>query len=648
MLICPECQTENVENNKFCDQCGTSLTHQNCPSCGVKVSYSDINCPNCGVVTTKYYDCIMGTEKNTSLQIIFPSLNNLTADSETRYVLTKSLSLEEISPFEETDTYKLYHLSIMDVKPLQKSSLDTILEVVEGFDRQTLVKAGIPSLAFPYLTLAEYCPIVPELFDAWQDHTTNQEVVIIPRRHNWQSILEYWQTNQPSTRQIFAHLQKLAKLWKSFLKVKCCQTLLDLNNIGVGEDGNLQLHKLYLDSTNYEPQLDQLLETWIRLLEQTERQELPLVTQLLIEIEQGAINDIKKLRSRLDKLSKEAELDKLIQGESSNEEELLLIPADEELDEIADQFDFDEEEISDQEATVINEENNDEVDDQPTVVLPMRLLSVSEAGFTDIGRKRGHNEDCFAIETNITKKETPQGSFCTAKGFFVVCDGMGGHAAGEVASAMAVKELHRYFEEHWQDEFPDEDTIKEGILQANKAIYNANMDKGNVGSGRMGTTLVMTLVEGTKVAIAHVGDSRIYRVTRKWGLEQLSTDHSVAQVEIQNGVDAEIAFARPDAFQLTQALGPRDNNFVHPDIDFLDVKEDTLIVMCSDGVSDNQLIENNWQSHFLPLISSKSNLEEGLLQIIDLGNQVNGHDNLTCILVRIKVQPNLENQHPLF
>jgi protein phosphatase len=278
----------------------------------------------------------------------------------------------------------------------------------------------------------------------------------------------------------------------------------------------------------------------------------------------------------------------------------------------------------------------------------MRLLSVADVGLSDIGRKRGHNEDCFAIETSIQKKESTQASYFNAKGLFIVCDGMGGHASGEIASAMAVKNIYRYFQQHWTDEIPDAEIIKEGILQANDAIYTANIQKGQTGSGRMGTTLAMTFLQNTKIAIAHVGDSRIYKVTRKWGLEQLTIDHSVAQSEIKHGVESDIAHARPDAYQLTQALGPRDNNFVHPDINYFDIKEDTLILICSDGLCDNDLLENHWESALLPLISSKANLETGITQIIDLGNQINGHDNITCILIRIKVQPNLEHQNPIF
>jgi protein phosphatase len=124
-------------------------------------------------------------------------------------------------------------------------------------------------------------------------------------------------------------------------------------------------------------------------------------------------------------------------------------------------------------------------------------------------------------------------------------------------------------------------------------------------------------------------------------LEQLTSDHEVGQREINRGVEPEIAYARPDAYQLTQALGPRDNNYVRPEINYLDIKEDTLLLLCSDGLCDRNLVENHWQTHLVPLISSSADLEEGLFQLIDFANDYNGHDNITGILVRIKLRPTL-------
>ncbi|MBE9222328.1 serine/threonine phosphatase [Cyanobacterium stanieri LEGE 03274] len=582
--------------------------------------------------------CIFSIPQDRDLEIPFGELDN--GENLSRYALAMSYDHDQLTPFATKGDRHYYELLVTDTQPEKLSSLDENLEKVVEFDRKSLINAGIPGLAFPYLTLTEYSPLVPDLLDAWQDDQ-GSEYVIINQRDNWQSLSHFLSNNNITNHQVFHHLKTMAKLWKDLQKLKCAQTLLEEDNLGIGDSGDLEIKKLYFDDLDNLPHIRQLVEQWIFILEENNQTDAATPIKGLMEkIEEGKIDEIKELSEALNLIHQQAQLDDLL---DENEEEF-LIPPDKELEELADQFDFDEAE-DDQEATVIN--NGENIDEQPTVVLPMTLLSLAECGMTDIGMKRSHNEDCFAVETKINKRETPQGIFCTGKGFFLVCDGMGGHAGGEVASALAVKTLYQYFQEHWQDELPEEEIIKEGILEANRVIYDANIDKGNLGAGRMGTTVVMTLVQDNQVAIAHVGDSRIYRVTRKWGLEQLTTDHSVAQAEMKNGIEPEIAFARPDAYQLTQALGPRKREFVHPEVSFLEVKEDTLFLMCSDGLSDNELLENNWQSVLLPLLSSKANLQEGSAHLLELANQINGHDNITCILARIKVQPNLEQKNPL-
>ncbi|MGC8713355.1 MAG: protein phosphatase 2C domain-containing protein, partial [Leptodesmis sp.] len=178
---------------------------------------------------------------------------------------------------------------------------------------------------------------------------------------------------------------------------------------------------------------------------------------------------------------------------------------------------------------------------------------------------------------------------------------------------------------------------------ANQAIYNVNQQNARSGSGRMGTTLVIVLIHDTQVAVAHVGDSRLYRYTRKRGLEQVTVDHEVGQREIQRGVDPEIAYSRPDAYQLTQALGPRDGNFVRPDVQFFELNEDMLLLLCSDGLSDNDLLEKHWETHVQPLLSSQTNLDKGVSELIELANRYNGHDNITAIAIRAKVRPSLDH-----
>jgi protein phosphatase len=294
------------------------------------------------------------------------------------------------------------------------------------------------------------------------------------------------------------------------------------------------------------------------------------------------------------------------------------------------------------EAADLNEEGWSDGEELPTIVLPMRLVSLEDAGRTDVGRQRDHNEDCFNIQTEFRKVETPQGRCLEAKGLYILCDGMGGHAGGEVASALAVETLSQYFAAQWDDKLPSEVCIREGILQANQAIYALNQKEERSGSGRMGTTLVLVLIQNTEAAIAHVGDSRLYRLSRSRGLEQLTVDHEVGQREIQRGVEPAIAYARPDSYQLTQALGPRDGNFINPDVKFLELNEDLLLLLCSDGLSDNNLLERHWQNCLEPMLRTQLPLEQGVNQLIDLANEQNGHDNVTALVIRAKVRPNVE------
>ncbi|WP_205369883.1 serine/threonine phosphatase [Thermoleptolyngbya sp. PKUAC-SCTB121] len=289
-----------------------------------------------------------------------------------------------------------------------------------------------------------------------------------------------------------------------------------------------------------------------------------------------------------------------------------------------------------------DEDSETEGDDLPTVVLPMKLIGLEDAGRSDIGRQREHNEDYYAIQVDVKKLESQNGRSLKAKGLYILCDGMGGHASGEVASALAASTLQQYFQDHWKDGLPSEATIRDGILLANKAIYTLNQENASSGSGRMGTTLVLALIQDTEAAIAHVGDSRLYRYSRRRGLEQLTVDHEVGQREIQRGVEPAIAYGRPDAYQLTQALGPRDEHFVNPDVQFVELTEDLLLLLCSDGLTDNDLLETHVESHLDPMLDGQVSLDNGVNMLIDLANQHNGHDNITAIAIHARVRPNLD------
>jgi protein phosphatase len=358
--------------------------------------------------------------------------------------------------------------------------------------------------------------------------------------------------------------------------------------------------------------------------------------KLLTELQSGTIQTIDDLRSRLEVIANElqanmsstSDLNSEPAAQAATKAEVAATPQQAvapilELDEIQDSL--------------------AKSDDMPTLVLPMQLINLEDAGRTDVGRQRNHNEDFFGIETGINKLEFPNNRVIQARGVYILCDGMGGHAGGEVASNLAVKTLQQYFQTNWQHNLlPTEDAIREAVLLANQAIYDMNEQDARSGVGRMGTTLVMVLLQSTHVAVAHVGDSRLYRLSHKQGLEQVTVDHEVGQREILRGIEPEIAYGRPDAYQLTQALGPRDKNFINPDVQFLELHEDTLLLLASDGLSDNDLIEQHCQTHLEPLLSSEASLKRGVSDLIDLANQYNGHDNITAVAIRVRVDPRHE------
>ncbi|NEO27370.1 MAG: serine/threonine phosphatase [Kamptonema sp. SIO4C4] len=451
-----------------------------------------------------------------------------------------------------------------------------------------------------------------------------ETIILLEDRSDADFLSELWEDNSVPPIQLLYWLNEMAKLWQDLASVGCRASLLKDQNLRVDEDQALCLKQLILDPPDDPPSLVELGLLWQRFFSQSGRTLYGPIGQLLTQLSSGALESVEEVRSQLQAIA---------QAEDP--------PIPEESEEDATQPQPLPETASEDPEKMVYRTM---AEDQPTVVLPMQLLNLTDAGMTDIGSQRDHNEDHFGIETQITKQENALGKTLRARGLYIVCDGMGGHAAGEVASAMAVETLQQYFQTHWTDpdQLPDETTITEGIWLANEKLYQVNLDNARSGSGRMGTTLVMVLLQDTNIAIAHVGDSRIYRVTRKSGLEQLTIDHEVGQREILRGVVPDDAYARPDAYQLTQALGPRDNDFVKPDVQYLELNEDTLLLLCSDGLSDGNLIENHYEKYLTPLLSSRANLEQGLIELIDFANEYNGHDNITGVVTRIKMRPNTD------
>lgn len=740
MLICPLCSFENPNNNKFCQKCGTSLSHKTCPECSTQVPINAETCHNCGTFTGTVWQAIIkkeplavsvtqvplsedsaeaATSSNQAEELSIPvvadtddaplqaettntssleaplvedsndtpaaeelmeeettqplsspvrssfadeSGDNLPSaaasshspvylDVEGRYRLLEPHTLEQIKQEQTT----LYGASarVLDSQPFQKSLLEALREQQEDHqqdeDSETSSQSvnsevwkvlGIPASAQAYLSLQQsYYPTLPEVHDAWLDEGV--AVILLEDRSQWQILGDLWGSEELSTLQILYWLDEMAKLWDALEPWHCRQSLLEITNLRVDEDQALGLLRLYPESPEKQLTLQDLGEMWQKLFNQSQRTQFASLGAVYRQLCTNEIKTVPELRSHLEAIAREHQPSDLY----------AQTPASTDTSEFKLDFAATGSEGKEVSPTVmqkisVNEANfNNDADDLPTVILPMQLLSLDDAGCTDIGHQRERNEDCFGINTQIKKQENPMGRAVQARGLYVLCDGMGGHLAGEVASAMAVERLKLFFEENWQDEqLPSEETVREAVRVANQAIYDVNQQNARSGSGRMGTTLVMILIQNTEAVIAHVGDSRLYRLTRKRGLEQVTVDHEVGQREIKRGVEAAIAYSRPDAYQLTQALGPRNEQFISPDVQFMELNEDSLFVLCSDGLSDNDLIETHWQTHLAPLLSSRANLDQGILQLIELANEHNGHDNITAVLIRVKVRPNFEQQ----
>ena len=714
MLVCPQCQFENPDTNKFCQQCGSSVTHKACPECGTQVAYSAKNCQNCGTFTGMVWLAVISAQADrptssltsktgeeeglnpplsessvlvspTNQDPVIKNTPNLSSPSAAGSETTASQensseiqvnwdnNLSEVDPSQSAsdspqETYldadHRYQLlepitiqetgeaqvRVLDCQPLQASPLETLV------DQQTKAEANleaepeietsgeelasmpnsvwqsVPVMGKIYLALeSDSYPALPRIHDAWINNS--QEIILLEDRSDWPVLTDLWRNEEIPLIHLLQLLHEMTTLWVALEPYNCCHSLLELNNLRVDEDQSLGLLRLSKNSPNLPvPTLQDLGQIWQQLFFESGRTLFGPIAMLMSDLKADTIQSIEQLRSRLQAIAQEFQVDTI---ESAHN----MLPVEPDLNLSSASPNLRMPIGKEYQAAYAGTHGDD--NEMPTVVLPMQLLSLEDAGRTDVGRQRRHNEDYFGVQTALTKIETPLGRNIQARGLYILCDGMGGHAGGEVASALAVKTLSQYFQAHWENELPDEDCIRQGVLAANQAIYDVNQQDARSGSGRMGTTLVMLLVQETQVAVVHVGDSRLYKVNRR-GIEQITVDHEVGQREIKRGVEKAIAYSRPDAYQLTQALGPRNEHFVDPDIKFIELNEDTLLLLCSDGLCDNDLIENNWQTHLQPLLSSRANLEQGVNELIELANQYNGHDNITAVLVRAKVRPDLE------
>lgn len=233
------------------------------------------------------------------------------------------------------------------------------------------------------------------------------------------------------------------------------------------------------------------------------------------------------------------------------------------------------------------------------------------AAVTDRGRKRPSNEDAFG--------------YSVEHGIYVVCDGMGGAAAGEIASSIAVDEMMKLLASgEAADHQPA--AVEQAINAANSAIYT-RAQRSNKLSG-MGTTLVSLLTVERRAWMINVGDSRGYRL-RGGHIDQITADHSLVEEQVRLGrMSRSEALRSPLRNVITRALGTQVA--ISADVFELDAEPGDIYLLCSDGLT-RELTDIQIES----ALSVGGPLEETCANLVAAANEAGGHDNITCLLVRV-------------
>lgn len=248
-------------------------------------------------------------------------------------------------------------------------------------------------------------------------------------------------------------------------------------------------------------------------------------------------------------------------------------------------------------------------------------MGILAAGSTDVGCVRKHNEDSLLVDVDL--------------GLFIVADGLGGHAAGEVASRIVVETVAQFIgqtvekDRTWPVEYNpslsyDGNRIKLALVLADQAI--AEDIRHNPERETMGSTAVAALLHGPTVTLAHVGDSRAYLLSTE-GIQQVTRDHSWVAEQVANGIlTASEARVHPFRNVITQALG--NGGDLEVEVQELVLAKSERLLLCSDGLSGMVGDQQIWD-----IVGKSKNLVSAVESLISVARDHGGEDNITAILV---------------
>ena len=441
----------------------------------------------------------------------------------------------------------------------------------------------IPEAITTYLQLFSYSPHIPQVYgqlDGYNIWLLDYGTVPL----NASEKLEYPQKLIPEISSFWSQtqdikqlnwLRQIASLWKPLLEKRVVSTILDPCFIRVN-GSIIQLIELKSDS-NKQPTLKDLGRLWSRLAENVAPTIKQILEQLSIRLENGSISKIEQVLALLDYS----------------------------LDLCSQNYDY-----------------------------SYQVFACSDSGPT-----RPNNEDAAFPDTSqpiIFKNQDIS--------LAIVCDGVGGHEGGEIAAKETINHLRHKIENM---PFDQENSSPAAVFRqlvkftndANDAICARNDNEQRHERQRMGTTLVMSLIRHHEAYLNSVGDSRIYLVTTV-GCHQITIDDDLASREVRLGYAVyRDALQYPSAGALIQALGMRHSSALHPNIKRLVLDKDCIFLLCSDGLSDFDRVEQHWRNTLLPMLKGKVDITKATKKLLKIANERNGHDNATVALVHCKVKP---------
>jgi protein phosphatase len=455
--------------------------------------------------------------------------------------------------------------------------------------------AEVPAAFVPYLRLSPLRLHVPQVYDWLSVNISGSDylmllehaplwVTVDPvakkeiRVQLFPTLLQEWQKSSPS-RQL-NWLWQMANLWQPLSSEQVVSSLLEPDLLRV-EGSILHLLELRSDSGNSDLSLANLGNFWLQWVASARSEIVDRFQQICQQLVNGQIHNAEILTERLDEAI--------------------------------------------------------------TEIAQAQRLQVQISTLTDQGPSRPRNEDaCYpqsgTVERSIVESRTTKSGTVEGNPFplVIVCDGIGGHQGGDVASHLAIETVEQHVKSldlKALDPVTLTVELENATCAANDQISQRNDSEQRYERQRMGTTLVMGLMRGHELYVTHVGDSRAYWITRS-GCRQITLDDDVASREVRLGYSAyRQALQQPSAGSLVQALGMGASNLLYPTVQRFLLDEDSVFVFCSDGLSDNDRVETIWDSEILPLLEGKTEAATVTARLVEIANTLNGYDNATVGLL---------------